>query len=144
MSVVAGSFGVRGKFVRELSDNASRTNANEVEGETGIRDDFSFDMASMNQVASPALQQTFNEAICINSTAFEDTNEDGVLEFMGSKTETALLRFRQGTGMAKLSRSSRSSRGRSNDSVFERIESHGCGHQEAQRQRMESVSQGGQ
>lgn len=98
MSVVAGSLGVRGKFVRELVDNGARTNANEVEGETEIRTDFSFDMASMNQTASPALQQTFNEAICINSTAFEDTNEDGVVEFVGSKTETALLRFAKELG----------------------------------------------
>ncbi|ORX36943.1 hypothetical protein BD324DRAFT_627796 [Kockovaella imperatae] len=92
MSIVAGSLGVRGKFVRELSENASRSNANEVEGDK-IRDDFSFDMAKMNEVASPQLLKLFNESICVNSTAFEDTAEDGTSEFVGSKTETALLRF---------------------------------------------------
>jgi Ca2+-transporting ATPase len=90
MTVVAGSLGVKGKFVRELSSNAERTNAGEVEN---ARDDFSFDMTEFNQVASPELQTLLNEAICINSTAFEDTNEKGELEFVGSKTETALLRF---------------------------------------------------
>ena len=38
--------------------------------------------------------QTFNEVIEVNSTAFEDTDADtGKLEFVGSKTETTLLRF---------------------------------------------------
>ncbi|WVQ83119.1 calcium-translocating P-type ATPase, PMCA-type [Cryptococcus sp. DSM 104549] len=90
MSVVAGSLGVHGKFVKNLSDNASRSNANDVEGE---RDDFAFDMGQFNTIASPALQTLLNEAICINSTAFEDKDEDGNLQFVGSKTETALLRF---------------------------------------------------
>ncbi|ORY32630.1 hypothetical protein BCR39DRAFT_464417 [Naematelia encephala] len=89
MSVVAGSLGVRGKFVRLLSENAARTNADD----TAPRNDFSLDMEEINQVASPELQTLFNEAICINSTAFEDKLEDGTLDFVGSKTETALLRF---------------------------------------------------
>jgi len=50
-------------------------------------------MAEFKQVASPELQTLLNEAICICSTAFEDKNEKGELEFVGSKTETALLRF---------------------------------------------------
>jgi Ca2+-transporting ATPase len=90
MTVVAGSLGVKGKFVRELAENSERTNAGEADN---TRDDFSFDMAEFNQVASPELQTLLNEAICICSTAFEDKNEKGELEFVGSKTETALLRF---------------------------------------------------
>lgn len=92
MTVVAGSLGVHGKFVKNLSENASRSNANEGEGDS-VRDDFSFDMGQMNDYASSSLQTLFNEAICINSTAFEDKNEDGKVNFVGSKTETALLRF---------------------------------------------------
>ena len=95
MTVVAGSLGVHGKFVREISDNASRSNAND---DRAQRDDFAFDMSAMNDVASPAVQTIFNEAICINSTAFEDTDEDGNTEFVGSKTETALLRFAKDLG----------------------------------------------
>lgn len=99
MSVVAGSLGVRGKFVAELSENASRSNANNVEGQDA-KDDFAFDMSNMNDVASPALQTLLNSAICINSTAFEDKTPDGVVEFVGSKTETALLRMAKDLGWA--------------------------------------------
>ena len=97
MSVVAGSLGVRGKFVAHLAENATRTNANNVEGQN-VHDDFSFDMARMNEVASPALQNLFNDAIAINSTAFEDKTPEGVVDFVGSKTETALLRFAKELG----------------------------------------------
>jgi Ca2+-transporting ATPase len=96
MSVVAGSLGVRGKFVQNLAENAGRSNA---DGER-VGDDFSVDMAELNTVASPQLQNLFNEAICINSTAFEDKEEDGTLSFVGSKTETALLRFAKDLGWA--------------------------------------------
>ena len=98
MTVVAGSLGVHGKFVRDISDNASRSNANDIEG--AKRDDFSFDMSQFNDVASSSLQTMLNESICINSTAFEDKDEDGNLQFVGSKTETALLRFAKDLGWA--------------------------------------------
>ncbi|BEI91925.1 uncharacterized protein CcaverHIS019_0407450 [Cutaneotrichosporon cavernicola] len=97
MTVVAGSLGVHGKFVRNLEDNQERSIAGLSEAD---RDDFGFDMEEMNGIASPELQTLFNEAICINSTAFEDTNPEGVKEFVGSKTETALLRFAQDLGWA--------------------------------------------
>lgn len=100
MTVVAGSVGIRGKFVRNLAENESRTNANEepgVSAEAAARrhaEDFSFDQADMNSYLGPELQTLFNNAIAINSTAFEDVNaETGEKEFVGSKTETALLGF---------------------------------------------------
>lgn len=102
MSVVAGSLGVHGKFVNELKENASRSNANDVEG-IEVRDDFAFDQADFNEVASPALRTLFNEAICINSTAFENKDEHGDPAFVGSKTETALLRFAKDLGWAEYS-----------------------------------------
>ncbi|ODO10159.1 calcium-translocating P-type ATPase, PMCA-type [Cryptococcus amylolentus CBS 6273] len=92
MSIVAGSLGVHGKFVQDLAENAARSNANEIEGQNE-RDDFSFDMTDFNNNASKPLQSLFNEAAAVNSTAFEDTDEDGKLNFVGSKTECALLRF---------------------------------------------------
>ena len=99
MSVVAGSLGVRGKFVRNLSDNAARSDVKNVDdGE--VREDFAFDMADFNSRASKELQTLLNEAICINSTAFENTDEDGNIIFVGSKTETALLRFAKDLGWA--------------------------------------------
>ncbi|OCF76311.1 calcium-translocating P-type ATPase, PMCA-type [Kwoniella mangroviensis CBS 8886] len=99
MTVVAGSLGVHGKFVKNLSDNASRSNANDVEGEQ-VREDFAFEMDEINNVASSELTSLLNEAICINSTAFEDKDEDGNLSFVGSKTETALLKFAKSSGWA--------------------------------------------
>jgi Ca2+-transporting ATPase len=97
MSVVAGSLGVHGKFVRNIKDNQERSIADGGEADGA---DFGFDMEEMNGITSPELQTLFNEAICINSTAFEDTSPDGVKEFVGSKTETALLRFAQELGWA--------------------------------------------
>lgn len=103
MTVVAGSVGINGKFVRQLKENQSRTNAEEqetgqdeepVEGTRKHGDDFSIDQADLGQILSPQLRDLFNEAIAVNSTAFEDTDpETGELIFIGSKTETALLQF---------------------------------------------------
>lgn len=101
MSVVAGSIGVNCKFVRHLHENAARSNADETEqsestGQTVRKhvDDFSIDQAQLNDALSPAIRDLFNEAIAVNSTAFQDTNpETGEVVFVGSKTETALLQF---------------------------------------------------
>ncbi|KAF9565395.1 calcium-translocating P-type ATPase [Agrocybe pediades] len=125
MTVVAGSVGIHAKFVRHLDQNAARTNAEDtVESESGTdlararkhKEDFSIDLSQLNDVISPSLQSLFNEAIAVNSTAFQDFVEDvepetkgkkkkskdaGALEkkgrtvFIGSKTETALLEFAQ-------------------------------------------------
>jgi P-type Ca2+ transporter type 2C len=112
MTVVAGSVGIHCKFVRNLSQNESRTNANEEAG--GVPQiaasssadrrhgkDFSIDQDQMSQTLSPALQSLFNSAICINSTAFEDEDPDTKeMVFVGSKTETALLKFAKELGWA--------------------------------------------
>lgn len=99
MTVVAGSIGIHAKFVRELDDNAGRSNA-EDKGETRRHpEDFSIDLAKLNDVLSPQLRDILNEAIAINSTAFEDVDpESGELIFVGSKTETALLQFAKELG----------------------------------------------
>lgn len=95
MTVVAGSVGIHAKFVRHLEDNQARTNVDE----SGVRkhpDDFSLDQSQLNTALSPQLRELFNEAIAVNSTAFQDTSpETGELIFIGSKTETALLQFAQ-------------------------------------------------
>ncbi|KAF8150651.1 calcium-transporting ATPase [Crassisporium funariophilum] len=101
MTVVAGSVGIHAKFVRQLDENAQRTNADETEKSTSgtqlVRKhdkDFSVDQSQLSTVLSPALQYLFNEAIAVNSTAFQDTDpESGEIIFVGSKTETALLQF---------------------------------------------------
>jgi len=106
MTIVAGSVGVHLKFVRNLSENESRTNANEEAGgpvpsssDRRHRADFSVDQQDLSKTLSPALQQLFNSAITINSTAFEDVDpETKEPVFVGSKTETALLKFAKELG----------------------------------------------
>lgn len=107
MTVVAGSVGINAKFVQRLEDNQERTNAGEQagvkeDGEPATRkhpEDFSIDQSKLNSILSPALRKLFNEAIAVNSTAFEDENaETGKIEFVGNKTETALLKFAKELG----------------------------------------------
>ncbi|KAG6877777.1 hypothetical protein C0993_003978 [Termitomyces sp. T159_Od127] len=102
MTVVAGSIGVHAKFVRNLDENSTRHNADgkdESPGERKNRDDFSIDQARLIEVLPPALSELFNEAIAVNSTAFEDKDlKTGQLVFVGSKTETALLQFAKELG----------------------------------------------
>lgn len=96
MSVVAGSFGIHAKFVRNLKENINRA---ENQGDRKHPEDFAIDQTELNSILPLALRSCINEAIAINSTAFEDTNkETGQLEFVGSKTETALLRFAKELG----------------------------------------------
>jgi Ca2+-transporting ATPase len=98
MAVVAGSIGVHCKFVRQLEGNSGRANAvaKTAAGEASRRhpDDFIIDQAQLNTVLPPWLRTLFNEAIAVNSTAFEDRKpESGELVFVGSRTETALFNF---------------------------------------------------
>ena len=110
MTVVAGAIGVHGKFVRDLKENEDRQNVDdegEIHDKSDIReagpsqdkrkhkDDFAIDIKSIDTILTPQLQILFNEAICINSTAFEDTNPD---IFLGNKTESALLKFAKELG----------------------------------------------
>ncbi|KAJ6544760.1 calcium-transporting ATPase [Mycena vulgaris] len=95
MTVVAGSVGIHAKFVRRLEENEARTNVDE----PGVRkhpNDFSLDQTQLSTALSPQLRDLFNEAIAVNSTAFQDASpETGEPIFIGSKTETALLQFAQ-------------------------------------------------
>ena len=105
MSVVAGSVGIHGKFVRRLVENAARTNADETTDEKiesrerRHKDDFSIDQVQLNTILSSPLRHLFNEAIAVNSTAFEDVDPDNNgMVFVGNKTETALLQFAKELG----------------------------------------------
>jgi Ca2+-transporting ATPase len=103
MTVVAGSIGIHAKFVRRLEKNAARTNADdhtksgsETEVPRKHHQDFSIDQTELNTILSPDARELFNEAVAINSTAFQDKHpETGETIFIGSKTETALLQFAQ-------------------------------------------------
>ncbi|KAG7444251.1 calcium-translocating P-type ATPase [Guyanagaster necrorhizus] len=102
MTVVAGSVGVHAKFVRQLEENQTRTNVGEEEpGHRKHPHDFSIDQSQLNDTMTPALRSLFNEAIAVNSTAFQDIDpESGAIIFVGSKTETALLKFARELGWA--------------------------------------------
>ncbi|KAJ3716135.1 Ca-transporting ATPase [Lentinula raphanica] len=103
MTVVAGSVGIHAKFVRTLKENEGRSNASEQPSQAAVdaapatrkhADDFSLDQSQLNTILSPAIQELFNEAVAVNSTAFQDTDPNtGELVFVGSKTETAFLKF---------------------------------------------------
>jgi Ca2+-transporting ATPase len=101
MTVVAGCLGIHAKFVRQLNDNAARSNAEEMEQSTSgpeqIRkhyEDFSIDQANLTAILSPQLRELLSESIAVNSSAFQDIDpETGEKVFIGSKTETALLQF---------------------------------------------------
>ena len=106
MTVVAGSLGIHCKFVHRLEDNRARTNAGE---EAGVKHseeasrrhyaDFSIDQTELNSTLSGPLKELMNHSIAINSTAFEDRDpETQELVFVGSKTETALLKFAKQNG----------------------------------------------
>lgn len=93
MTVVAGSVGIHAKFVRKLEENHTRTNVDEP-GTRKHVDDFSIDQSQLNTILPPLLRNVFNDGIAINSTAFrEGEDHSGAPVFVGSKTETALLKF---------------------------------------------------
>ncbi|KAF8628028.1 hypothetical protein AX15_004145 [Amanita polypyramis BW_CC] len=98
MMVVAGSIGVHAKFVRQLSNGTLSPEETEEQQEPGCTrrfpEDFSINHTELNIILAPQLHKLFNEAIAVNSTAFEDI--DPVTKgpiFVGSKTESALLQF---------------------------------------------------
>jgi len=100
MTVVAGSVGIHAKFVRSLDENSSRTNAETLSSASGSEvdrkhpEDFSIDQARLNEVLPAELRDLINEAIAVNSTAYEDNDPmTGQSIFVGSKTEAALLQF---------------------------------------------------
>ncbi|KZV64863.1 Ca-transporting ATPase [Peniophora sp. CONT] len=104
MTVVAGSVGIHAKFVRDLANNGGRADteasskpgspSTEAQRPRRFADDFPLELSDLDQVLSPALREAFNESIACNSTAFEDTDpENGTRIFVGSKTETALLKM---------------------------------------------------
>ena len=106
MTVVAGSIGIHCKFVHRLHENQARTNAGEESGGRASPeqrrkhpDDFSIDQTALDGVLHQPLKDLLNTSIACNSTAFEDTDpESGELVFVGSKTETALLKFAKVNG----------------------------------------------
>ncbi|PWN53499.1 calcium-translocating P-type ATPase [Violaceomyces palustris] len=139
MSVVAGSVGAHLKFAYRLEENRSRINTGEestdgngpstVQTRQGRRD-WAIDQHELSTVIDGPLRTLFNDAIAVNSTAFEEeeqTDADNAdtttgaikkrgllgwlkgskkseavakkqVGFVGSKTETALLKMAKELG----------------------------------------------
>jgi Ca2+-transporting ATPase len=90
MTVVAGTLGTTSRF----GDNnlgMPTAKATREESSTGPRED---DVSPAECIAalSPSVRDLLLQSIVLNSTAFEG-DDNGVLTFIGSKTETALLSF---------------------------------------------------
>src|SRR5882757_1423128 len=99
MTVVAGSIGIHAKFVRKLDENPTRAGKEDTNRPNAR--DFAVDILNLNSTLTPQLVELLNTSIAINSTAFEDVDsESGATEFIGSKTETALLKFAKDLGWA--------------------------------------------
>jgi P-type Ca2+ transporter type 2C len=99
MTVVAGSVGIHAKFVRGLDESNERTAREERSGPNAR--DFAVHLSHLNTALTPQLVEVFNAAIAVNSTAFEEVDpESGAAVFVGSKTETALLKFAKELGWA--------------------------------------------
>jgi Ca2+-transporting ATPase len=99
MAVVVGSIGVHAKFVRRLDENPSRA-GNEDSSRPNARD-FAVDLLNLNSALTPQLVELVNASIAVGSTTFEDSDpESGATVFIGSKTETALLKFAKQLGWA--------------------------------------------
>lgn len=126
MTVVAGSIGPNLKFANRLEENKQRVQAERDNGET-----WTMEQQELNKVVDGPLRTLFNDAIAINSTAFEEEEttpeseksqdpvqaikKKGILGwlkrskkadeaqaktvgFVGSKTETALLKMAKQLG----------------------------------------------
>jgi P-type Ca2+ transporter type 2C len=104
MTVIAGTLGVSDKFGdrkqtktdagittdTEKSDDEAAVE-NEKEQEKVVDEDGVIPMRRFFDDAIPELRSLLRASIALNSTAFEGTDEKGNFEFIGSKTETALL-----------------------------------------------------
>ncbi|KAF8487849.1 hypothetical protein F5888DRAFT_1624075 [Russula emetica] len=99
MTVVAISIGIDAKFVRKLDENPART-GNEDMNHPNTRD-FAIDILNLISTLTPQLVELLNSSIAINSTAFEDIDfKSGAMVFIGSKTESALLKRAKDLGWA--------------------------------------------
>src|SRR5260221_8959097 len=96
---VVGSVGVHAKFARKLDENRTRAGDEEKSGPNS--GDFAIDMSNLDAALMPQLVELFNASASVNSTTFEDVDpESGAAVFIGSKTETALLKFAKTLGWA--------------------------------------------
>jgi P-type Ca2+ transporter type 2C len=102
MTVIAGTVGVDKKFGDKRQTPIDRENEEVDEDEDALAAEKKIDQEEVVEGDVVPMQRFFEDAsteirtllrasITLNSTAFEGTDENGNKEFIGSKTETALL-----------------------------------------------------
>ncbi|KAL0095154.1 PMCA-type calcium-translocating P-type ATPase [Phycomyces blakesleeanus] len=82
MTVVAGTLGVSFRFVEKSTE--PRADITEI--------------AALPQKVPFVVLNILHQSIALNSSAFETTDDKGETQFVGNKTETALLAFSRATG----------------------------------------------
>lgn len=82
MTIVAGTFGSSFRFIQDPPAN---------------RVDLS-DIKTVSEKVPAPIINLINQGISVNSTAFEAVDENGNKQFVGNKTETALLQFARNIG----------------------------------------------
>lgn len=92
MTVVLGSIGTHGKFVRDLEGRKERADLHKGSANDIHKDDYTFDLMAMNEHLNPAVQQLLNQSIALNTSAFAVVEGDS-RQFYGNKTEAGLLKF---------------------------------------------------
>lgn len=97
MAVVSASF-VDRQVVRDMAEHPRRIHSDadaEATNEQALNAQHlrpAFNLAELKDNISPELAELINMSVALNSTAFEQTDkETGLLTFIGSKTECALL-----------------------------------------------------
>lgn len=101
MTVIAGTLGLHDRFaeIQQASTDVAKqrdtkkasTHSPESENEDIISESDAIPTREFFDSASDELKQLLRDSVVLNSTAFEDTDDKGNKEFIGSKTETALL-----------------------------------------------------
>lgn len=87
MSVVAGSVGAHCKFAYRITENSGRIDTQEPAPTTSTGangKDFAIDQHSLSDVIKGPLRELFNDAIAVNSTAFEEYKDGSQAEAAGT------------------------------------------------------------
>ena len=108
MTVVAGTLGSDVVFVRDLAQHPERATSHDnidledcEKASPEHQEHLAVELRTINASLPPFLCELVNNAIAINSTAFEDKDAaTGATVFVGSKTETALLSMARDLGWA--------------------------------------------
>lgn len=87
MTVVAGTFGSSTKFAKAGGTATPSSSGSDSDSAATMT------VAQWSSLLTPAARAAVVQSVAVNSTAFEGTDANGQIAFVGSKTETALLQL---------------------------------------------------